>query len=188
MDNSLDEFFYSGKMSLCPNFILYHKLLNIFKIIFTMTNIILTKTGLENFKNELGELKTIKRKEVAERLKKALEQGDLSENAEYAEAKDQQAFLEGRIAELEIKIKNAQIIEEKKTSLRVVDVGSTIKIKFNEKELIYKIVGSSEADPAKGLISNESPMGKFFLGHQVGDVVEVKTPSGVVNYEILEVE
>lgn len=153
-----------------------------------MTKIILTKTGLENLKKELQGLKTVKRKEIAERIKKALEQGDLAENAEYAQAKEEQAFLEGRIAEIENKIKHAEIIEEHKTSSLKVELGSTIRVKYNGEERTYTIVGSSEADPDHGRISNESPIGQAFFGKKTGDVVEVQAPGGVVKYKILEVK
>jgi len=153
-----------------------------------MNKTILTPAGLENLKKELEDLKTNRRKEIAEKLKRALEQGDLSENAEYAEAKEQQAFLEGKIAELELKIKNVEIIKEGKKKRNVVGIGSTIKIKFDGHELVYTIVGSSEANPSRGLISNESPIGKAFLGHKIGDEVEVKTPKGLVKYRILEIK
>lgn len=153
-----------------------------------MNAFILTKTGLENLKKELSELKTVKRKEIAEKIQKALEQGDLAENAEYAQAKEEQAFLEGRIAELENKIKHAQIIEEHKYKSAAIELGCQIKVKFDGEEAVYTIVGSSEADPQRGRISNESPIGQAFLGRKEGEVVEVKTPKGLLKYKILEVK
>ncbi len=146
----------------------------------------LTRDGLEKLKKELTELKTVKRKEIAGRIQDAKELGDLSENAEYAEAKDQQAFTEGRIVELENTIKNAQVISEVNTG-GIVHIGSTIKLSAGSNEVQYTIVGSNEANPPQGLISNESPLGQAFIGRQVGDTVEVKVPKGTVNYKILSV-
>jgi transcription elongation factor GreA len=147
----------------------------------------ITKKGLEKLKEELAYLKKVKRKEVSERIKKALEGGDISESGEYAEAKEEQAFTEGKIAEISNKIKNAVIIESKKEP-GVVDIGSTIFVKFDNDQAQYTIIGSSEANPSEGKISNESPIGKAFLGHEVGDIVEVETPSGLMKYEIVKIE
>ena len=146
----------------------------------------LTKDGLEKLKSELKELKTVKRKEIAGRIQDAKELGDLSENAEYAEAKDQQAFTEGRIVELENTIKNAQVISDENTG-GVVHIGSTIKLSSDAGDKQYTIVGSNEANPPQGLISNESPLGQAFIGRKVGDTVEVKVPKGTVRYKILSV-
>ncbi len=146
----------------------------------------LTREGLEKLKQELKELKTVKRKEIAARIQDAKELGDLSENAEYAEAKDQQAFTEGRIVELENTIKNAQVISEQSTD-GVVHIGSTIKLSSEAGEKQYTIVGSNEAKPQAGLISNESPLGQAFIGHKSGDTIEIKVPKGTVKYKILSV-
>lgn len=148
----------------------------------------LTKEGLEKIKKELEELKTVKRKEIIEKIQKAKELGDLSENAEYADAKEQQSFIEGRIVELEDLINKAVVIEENKKSSQIIDLGSTVKVQSQNGEKEYKIIGSKEADPEKGLISNESPLGKAFLGRKIGEKVIVKTPKGEVEYTILEVK
>ncbi|MFA6271552.1 MAG: transcription elongation factor GreA [Patescibacteria group bacterium] len=150
-------------------------------------NTFITKEGLERLKLELQTLKTIKRKQIAERIREAKELGDLSENAEYTEAKEEQAFAEGKIIELEHVIKNCQVIESGKLSDSVV-VGSKIKISSDGIESVYTIVGSNEADPANGRISNESPMGKAFLNKKVGDSVEVKIPQGFKQFEIVKVD
>ncbi len=145
----------------------------------------ISKQGLEKLKEELDYLKKTKRKEIAERLKRALEQGDLSENAEYQDAKDQQAWTEGRIAELKNKIRSAQIIKKEKNG--TITVGSQIKIKNGGREIEYTIVGSQEADPLEGRISNESPIGKAFLGHKQGEKINVQTPEGEIQYKILAI-
>ncbi len=149
---------------------------------------LITKEGLKKLKDELKYLKDTKRVEVAERLKAAIAFGDLSENSEYEEAKNEQAFIEGRIVELEEKIKNAKIIEEQQ-DVTVVNLGSTVVIRDiadeDGKEDTYSIVGSTEANPLEFKISNESPVGSALLGHKVGDIVKVDTPNGVVEYEIL---
>ena len=149
-----------------------------------------TKDGLERLKEELVTLKTIKRKEIAFRIQEAKELGDLSENAEYAEAKNEQGFIEGRIIEIENILKNAEIILESGVidTNSVVQIGSTITIKDSDKERVLTIVGSSEASPAKGLISNESPLGQAFLGKKVGDKVEVSVPKGVMIYKVLNIK
>ncbi len=146
----------------------------------------LTAEGLAKVKNELKELKTIKRKEIALRIQEAKELGDLSENAEYAEAKTEQAFIEGRIIELENTLKNAVVISESSNTDKV-RVGSSMKVKVGQQETNFTIVGSNEANPSQGLISNESPLGQALLGHKVGDEVEVTIPAGVVTYKILSI-
>ncbi|MBU0612719.1 transcription elongation factor GreA [Patescibacteria group bacterium] len=150
-------------------------------------NTFITKEGLERLKIELEDLRKNKRKEIAERIREAKELGDLSENAEYAEAKDEQAFTEGKIIELDYVIKNCQVIKAGGVSDTVL-VGSRVKISANGKEFEYTIIGSNEADPANGLISNESPMGKAFLGKRVGDIAEVKLPLGDKQFRILSIE
>ena len=151
--------------------------------------VILTEEGLKNLEDELENLKTVKRKEIAEKIKVALSFGDLSENSEYDEAKNEQAIMEARIAEIEAMLKNVRVIDEHELSTEMVHVGSKVKVydkEFNE-ECNYKIVGSNEADPLQGKISDESPVGAGLLGHRVGDKVSIETPSGVCEYEIIEI-
>ncbi len=155
---------------------------------------LITKEGLRKLKEELDMLKTVKRMEIAQRLKEAISYGDLSENAEYEEAKNDQAFIEGRILELEKQIKNAKIIAEgtllKTARDKIIDIGSmvTVRNKTDDDEPeTYTIVGSMEADPIEHKISNESPIGRALLGHERGDMVEVVAPAGKFKYEILKV-
>ncbi len=153
---------------------------------------LVTKEGLKKLKEELQFLKTTRRAEVAQRLKEAISYGDLSENSEYEEAKNEQAFVEGRILELEVKIKSAKIISEKKTDVRhkEVEIGSTVKLlnkSEGDEEETYTIVGSTEADPLDQKISNESPIGKALLGKHKNDTVVVLSPSGTLKYEIVNV-
>lgn len=149
----------------------------------------ITKKGLEKIKKEKEELEKVKRPEVIEKIKRAKELGDLSENAEYAEAREEQSFIEGRILELKKLINEAIIIENGKgKSNGVVKVGSKIKVKAVNMEKEFSIVGPSEADPLKGFISNESPLGKSFIGRKKGDEVEVIVPKGKVKYKIIEVK
>jgi transcription elongation factor GreA len=143
--------------------------------------------GLEKIKKELDYLKTIKRKEIIERIERAKELGDLSENAEYADAKEEQSFTEGKILELEEMVNNAVIIEKGKGT-GVVDIGSVIKVKTNGEEKEFTIVGSSETIPEKGIISNESPLGQAFLGKRVGDEAEVTVPKGIIKYKITDIQ
>ena len=151
--------------------------------------ILLTKEGFDNLVAEHDDLVSVKRKEVAERLKEAISYGDISENAEYDSAKNEQAELEERIATLEYMIRNARIIDHEEISSDKIGVGSKIRIKdVGAGEIIdYSIVGSTEADPFEGKISNESEVGKQLLGKKVGDVVEVQVPDGVVSYEVIEI-
>ncbi|MFC1622543.1 transcription elongation factor GreA [Patescibacteria group bacterium] len=146
----------------------------------------ITQVGLEKLKLELEDLKTNKRKELAKRIEQAKEFGDISENAEYDTAKEEQAFVEGRIAELSYILKNATIIKEN-ASNGMVGVGSKIRIKDKDNVKEYKIVGREEADPSQGLISNESPMGKAFLGKKVGDIVEIEVPKGIIKLEVVDI-
>lgn len=151
-------------------------------------SVVLTREGLEKIKKELVELKEVKRKEISEKIKRALEQGDLSENAEYAQAKEEQAFLEGRILEIEGMIKNAKVIDDAKHETDCVGLGSTARVKIKDNgEVSYTIVGSSETDPARGRISNESPMGQALLERKIGDKFTVKTPGGLIECEILNI-
>ncbi|HEX8974756.1 MAG TPA: transcription elongation factor GreA [Patescibacteria group bacterium] len=151
-----------------------------------MTRLI-TKEGLKKLHEELEDRKTRLRQEIAQAIKEAKEQGDLSENAEYAEAKSQQNENETRIGELEMIIKNSQVVE-KDNSLKGAQMGSKVKVKFNGSEMEFTIVGSNEADPANFKISNESPLGKAFMGHNPGDTVDVSTPKGVISYKIVDVK
>ncbi len=147
----------------------------------------LTEERLGELKNELNDLKTRRRHEVAERLKRAKELGDLSENAEYVEAREEQTTVEMRIVELEEMLKNVTVIT-KEPSREIVEVGSTVVVSKDGSELRFTIVGSDESKPEQGFISNESPLGSAFLGHKEGDEVQVKTPVGEVNYKIVKVE
>lgn len=152
---------------------------------------ILTEEGLEKLENELQDLKVNKRKEVADKIKEAREQGDLSENAEYDAAKDEQRDIELRIEEIEKILKNAEIVTSEDIGVNGINVGSVVRIKdleFDE-EMEYKIVGSTEADVLANKISNESPVGMALIGSTVGDKIEVETPNGeMVHYEILEIK
>lgn len=152
-----------------------------------MTKLV-TKEGLQKLKDELEDRKTRIRQSIARDIKEAKEQGDLSENAEYSEAKRQQSDNETRIAELESIIKNSQIFEKNGDSNGHIEIGSSVKVKFNGSEITFKLVGASESDPANFKISNESPMGKAFIGKKKGDTADVETPGGVVKYKILKVE
>ncbi len=151
--------------------------------------VILTEEGLRNLENELENLKTVKRKEVAEKIKVALSFGDLSENSEYDEAKNEQAIIEARILEIESMLKDVKIIDEHELSTELVNVGSKVKVEDMEySEVIdYKIVGPSEADPREGKISDESPVGAALIGHEAGEIVKVETPGGICTYKIIEI-
>ncbi len=148
----------------------------------------ITKQGLEKLKKELEHLKTEKRQEIANALQKAKELGDLSENAEYTEAKEAQSFNEGRISEIEEMIKNAAPIEKTINNGGIVQIGSTIEIENGQISREYTIVGSEEADPVNGRISNESPLGIAFLGKKLNDEVEIETPGGKMRYKILKIK
>ena len=148
----------------------------------------ITVEGLEKLKEELSHLKRTKRQDIAKRIQAAKELGDLSENAEYSEAKEQQALNEVKIAEMEETLKNAEMIDDRHSRSDVVQIGSTIKVKNGKAERVLTIVGSNEADPSEGKISNESPLAVSFLGHKVGDSVEVETPKGKAGYKIIEVK
>lgn len=151
---------------------------------------ILTYAGLKKLEDELENLKVVKRKEVAGKIKEAREQGDLSENAEYDAAKDEQRDIEARIEELEKILKNAEVVVEDEVDLEKINIGCTVHVydcEFEE-ELEFKIVGSTEANSLQGKISNESPVGKALLGHVVGDTVTVETQAGVMEYKVLRIE
>ena len=147
----------------------------------------ITKEGLQKLNDEFNDRKNRLRQEIAQAIKEAKEQGDLSENAEYAEAKTQQNENESRIAELEMIIKNSQVVE-KDNSQKGAQISSVVKVNFNKSEMEFTIVGSNEADPANFKISNESPLGKAFIGHVAGDVIKVSAPKGVVEYKIISVK
>lgn len=144
---------------------------------------LLTQEGLAKLNEELKHLVNEKRKEVIERIREAAAHGDLSENADYAQAREEQSFIEGRIQEIEDMIKNAEIITAS-TQHNSVTIGSTIKVKINGDEKTYTIVGSNEANPLEGKISNESTVGKALLGKKIGDRVNVATPAGEKEYEV----
>ncbi|MBC8591254.1 transcription elongation factor GreA [Wansuia hejianensis] len=152
-------------------------------------HVFLTAEGLEKLEEELDELKSVKRKEVAERIKVALSFGDISENSEYDQAKNEQAQLEERIAKLEMMLRNAKIIDEDEITTHVVSIGSKVLVMDLEydEEMEYVIVGSAEADPFEGKISNESPLGSALIGCKQGDIVEVQVPDGAIKYEILDI-
>lgn len=151
---------------------------------------LLTYEGLKALEDELHDLKVVRRKEVAGKIKEAREQGDLSENAEYDAAKDEQRDIEARIEEIEKILKNAEVVVEDEVDVNKINVGCTISVldMEYEEEREFKIVGSSEANSLKGKISNESPVGKALMGKSVGDVVTVETQAGMFQYKILTIE
>ena len=151
---------------------------------------ILTYEGLRKYEEELHELKVVKRQEVAQKIKEAREQGDLSENAEYDAAKDEQRDIEARIEALEKILKNAEVVVEEDVDLNKISIGCKVKIKDLEldEDLEYKIVGSSEANSLKGKISNESPVGKALIGAKKGQTVTVETQAGTIKYKVLGIE
>lgn len=155
--------------------------------------VILTQEGLEKLEQELEELKGVKRKEIAEKIKVALSFGDLSENSEYDEAKNEQAIMEARIADIEVTLKNVKVIDESELSNENIHIGSKVEVRVNNPRTgktdvyNYKIVGSNEADPLSGNISDESAVGKALLGHGIGDKIEVEVPAGMMEYEVLAI-
>ncbi len=151
-----------------------------------MTEQIISKEGFEKLQNEYNTLTKVKRREIAVRIQKAKDMGDLSENAEYSEAKDAQAINEGRILELDAMLKNVTIVENGNTNQ--VSLGSKLMVKVDGKEKFFEIVSFNESDPSDGKISNESPIGQAFIGRSKGDIVEVKTPRGIANYQITKIE
>lgn len=151
---------------------------------------ILTYAGLKQYEDELQNLKVVKRKEVAQKIKEAREQGDLSENAEYDAAKDEQRDIETQIAELEEILKNAEVVQDNNTDKDAIKMESVVKlhdVEYDE-DIEYVIVGSSEADSLNNKISNESPLGAAMLGKKVGDTVKVEAPAGVIEYKIISVQ
>ena len=151
---------------------------------------ILTYEGLKKLEDELQDLKVVKRKEVAQKIKEAREQGDLSENAEYDAAKDEQRDIEARIEELEAILKNAEVVVEDEADTEKINVGCKVLVYDEEfeEEVEFKIVGSTEANSLQGKISNESPLGKALIGAKVGDEISVEAPAGMMNYKILKIE
>ena len=147
-----------------------------------------TAQGLKDLQAEFEELKNNKIPDIANRIDEAKQQGDLSENAEYHQAKEEMAWAQGRRQEVQYLLDHAEVVESINKSQGIVIVGSTIVIKTTDKTKTYTIVGPSEASPLQGKISNESPLGEAFLGHKVGDAVEVRTPAGKQTYEILEIQ
>ena len=150
---------------------------------------IMTYEGVKKLEEDLEYLKTVKRKEITEKIKVALSFGDLSENSEYDEAKNEQAFVEGRIIQLENMLKNVSIVDESEISTDTITVGSIVKV-FDydmDQEDEFTIVGSAEADPMENKISNESPVGSAFMGKKVGDEVEAIVPDGISKFKILEI-
>ena len=151
---------------------------------------LLTYAGLKKLEDELHDLKVNRRKEVAGKIKEAREQGDLSENAEYDAAKDEQRDIETRIEEIEKILKNAEVVVEDEVDVDKINVGCTVKVYDEEfeEELEFKSVGSSEANSLQGKISNESPVGKALIGRSIGDTVDVETQAGVISYKVLAIE
>lgn len=150
---------------------------------------VLTRRGEQKLKEELNELRSVRRRDVAEKIKVALSFGDLSENSEYDEAKNEQGMIESRIAEIEQTLAHAQIIDDDDISTEKVGIGTTVKILDMEmdEEMEFKMVGTKEADISSGKMSDESPIGSAILDHEVGEEVEVETPSGVIKFKILEI-
>ena len=155
-----------------------------------MKEIVLTKEGYQKLRQEIEELSTTRRREVAERIKLAREFGDIAENAEYDDAKNEQALLEHRIATLEERLRNARVIDKKDVAKDVVSIGSKVKLRdLDAKQTVeYRIVGSAEANPAENKLSNESPVGKAIIGRKKGETVEVAAPRGAMKFKILEIK
>ena len=157
--------------------------------IMAVKQVMLTKEGLEKYQEELETLRNVKRKEISEKIKVALSFGDLSENSEFDEAKNEQAKIEARIADLEVMLKNVKLITEEEMTGDKVHVGSTVKIldlEFNEEETL-QLVGSAEADPRNGKISDDSPIGRAIIGHVAGETVDAETPGGLIQIKIVEI-
>jgi transcription elongation factor GreA len=152
--------------------------------------VLLTPDGLKRLEEELENLKSIKRREVAERIKVAIGYGDISENSEYEDAKNEQAFIEGRIITLEKMLRNARIINNDEIDLETVSIGSTVIVEDMEfgDSMQYTIVGTAESDPLNNKISNESPVGKAIIGKKKGTTVEVNVPAGIIQYKIVDIK
>ena len=151
---------------------------------------ILTYAGLKQYEDELQNLKVVRRKEVAQKIKEAREQGDLSENAEYDAAKDEQRDIELRIEELERLLKNAEVVVEEEIDVNKINIGCKVKlldVEYDE-EMEFYIVGSTEANSLQNKISNEAPVGRALIGKSVGDVVDVETQAGIIQYKVLEIQ
>ncbi len=150
---------------------------------------VLTRNGEAKLKAELDELKSVRRREIAEKIKVALSFGDLSENSEYDEAKNEQGIIESRIAEIEATLAHAQVIDDDDISTEKVGIGTTVKLLDIEmaEEMEFRIVGTKEADINTGKLSDESPIGAAILGHKVGETVDVETPSGLLRFEVLDI-
>lgn len=155
-----------------------------------MREIPLTKEGFEKLRAELENLRTVRRKEISEKIKVALSFGDLSENSEYDEAKNEQALVEARIVEIENMLKNVKIIDQSDLNTNMVLIGNTVKVKNLDSDEVceYKIVGTNESNPREGLISNDSPVGNGLLGHEIGETVIVDVPAGRLNFKILSID
>ncbi|XID91830.1 transcription elongation factor GreA [Paenibacillaceae bacterium WGS1546] len=152
--------------------------------------VLLTQDGLKRLEDELENLKSVKRREVAERIKVAIGYGDISENSEYEDAKNEQAFIEGRIITLEKMLRNARIINSDEIDLETVSIGSTVVVEDLEfgDTMEYTIVGTAESDPLNNKISNESPVGKAIIGKKKGTTVEVSVPAGIIQYKIVDIK
>ncbi|MFC5406866.1 transcription elongation factor GreA [Cohnella soli] len=152
--------------------------------------VLLTQDGLKRLEEELENLKSVKRREVAERIKVAIGYGDISENSEYEDAKNEQAFIEGRIITLEKMLRNARIINHEEIDLETVSIGSTVVVEDLEfgDSMEYTIVGTAESDPLNNKISNESPVGKAIIGKKKGTTVEVSVPAGIIQYKIVDIK
>ena len=150
--------------------------------------VILTPQGFEKLKTELDELTTVRRREVAERIKQAREFGDISENSEYDDAKNEQAMLEAQIAELDERLRAARVIDTADLSKDVVEIGSTIELEGPMGREVYQVVGSAESDPDDGRLSNESPIGRAVLGSRAGDSLDVTTPNGNVKVKVVSIK
>jgi len=152
--------------------------------------VMLTEEGFEKLENELEYLETEKRREVAKRIKVAREFGDISENSEYDDAKNEQAFVEGRIQEIKNMLNNAHVVKDEEVTDKMVNLGTTVMLHDldSDEKISYTLVGSAEADPLNNKISNESPIGKAILGHAIGDQVKVETPAGEVEYQIISIK
>lgn len=155
-----------------------------------MAKNILTYAGLKKLEEELEDLKVVKRKEIADKIKEAREQGDLSENAEYDAAKEEQGHIEARIEEIEKILKNAEVVTDEDVDLEKISVGCQVKLFDMEEndEFEFKLVGSTEADSLNDKLSNESPIGRAIIGCKVGDVVEVESPEGLIQYKVLDIQ
>lgn len=152
--------------------------------------VILTQDGLRKLENELEHLKSVKRREVAERIKVAIGYGDISENSEYEDAKNEQAFIEGRVITLEKMLRNARIINSDEVDINTVSIGAKVilrDVEFKE-DIEYNIVGTAESDPSQNKISNESPVGKAILGKKKGSTVDVNVPAGIIQYKIIDIK